>query len=85
MIKTIELYTDGDFYNLKDLVLDNYAEERNCFIGQVGDGPKDSLYVVLYDSIALLRNPYKVWANPYCAVEVQRFVDIDVFIGEAQG
>lgn len=76
-------YKGIERYTLAELTCDNYDERDNCFIGQVGDGPKDSLYIVIYDSIALVNDLSEVWTNPGCNVEVQRFVDMDVYISEA--
>jgi hypothetical protein len=65
-----------------DMTLDKVCLKfrGSTFIGQVGDGPDESLYLVLRNSILLLNSDTSVWSSDMCPVYIKEFVDIEVSI-----
>jgi hypothetical protein len=60
-------------------LLMKYPDETT-FIGEVGFGPRDALYIISYKSVALARDPDQVWDLLDCSVSVREFVDVDITI-----
>lgn len=50
-----------------------------CFIGKVGDGPDDDLYMATYDGVILVRNPYSSW-DGNCPVAFTRWVNVELTV-----
>jgi hypothetical protein len=50
---------------------------HTAFIGQCGEGPANSLYLITYNQIVLANDPHDTWTSD-CAVEVARFVDVEI-------
>lgn len=83
MIKvTKKLTPDRTNYILGELIDDYYSESKNAFIGECGNGPTNSLYLVTHSSIVLLENPSLVWSDFDCQVCVYKFVDLEIIMHE---
>ena len=54
---------------------------ETAFIGKVGAGPSNSLYLISYTAVVLASNPQKDWSDN-APVAVDRFVDIEITIKE---
>ena len=65
---------------IKDLIKGNYHDAQNAFIGEVGCGPNNSLYIVTYDCIALANNLSRTWSGPACSVKIIEFVNLEINI-----
>jgi len=67
-------------FTLSKLIGRNQKKET-AFIGQCGNGPENSLYLINYGNICLASDPLKwVWNSVDCPVSVKEFVDIKITI-----
>jgi hypothetical protein len=62
-----------------DRLLEEHPEETS-FVGKVGTGPKNALYLVSYDSVILAKDPTLVWDSASCLLVVREFVDVKITI-----
>lgn len=62
-----------------DFIKDN--EEETAFIGQVGQGPANELYLIAFNQVFLAVEPQRTW-NFNATARVNRFVDIEIHIKE---
>ncbi len=65
--------------NLKYIV-ENVID--TAFIGQCGNGPDNSLYIIHESFVSLGSNPKLQWRNPNARVYVNRFVNVKITIEE---
>ena len=69
-------------FALGDFCFNNYKASVTAFVGTCGNGPKNSLYLITYDSIFLADDPYQSWSSKGCTVFIDEFVDIEITIKE---
>ena len=84
MISVVD-YGNSDLnkvFILSELTKNNYSDERNAFIGRVGDDDVDNLFIVTYDRISIAESPEETWDNPKCDFTVKRFVDLKITVVE---
>ena len=55
----------------------HYSQKENAFIGTVGNGPKNKIYLCSFQRIILLEDPMKTWVGKI-PITVQHFVNIKV-------
>lgn len=67
---------------LGELVGDStgYRDRHQAFIGQCGNGPRNTLYIVGFNQIYQASDPYESWSSLDCEVVVQEFVDLVINI-----
>jgi len=54
------------------------GNKETAFIGQIGTDETINLYLITYDTIVKLNDPYKTWNSPNCPVYVKQFVDLEI-------
>ena len=67
-------------YKVKDLTSALNNRDETAFIGQVGNGPGNSLYLIAYEGLFLASNPCQYWSTKECPVTVHKFVDIEIIV-----
>ena len=67
---------------VKDLIEDNFKDEKSAFIGTAGTGDDETLYLVTYDCVSQANSPCHTWSALGCSVKVIRFVDVNISIVE---
>ena len=84
MIEIIETELTNKWirYKLRELIEDMYSFDHNAFIGKVGEGPDNALYIVNYNTIMLGTSFRKTWSELDCPVYIERFVDLKITIVE---
>jgi hypothetical protein len=65
-------------WTVRDLIGDSYSQERTAFIGQCGNGDKNTLYLIIYTGVVLASNPFHLWESKGCDCYVDRFVDVEI-------
>ena len=69
---------------IRDLIGDNFKNEKSAFIGTCGCGDDETLYLITYECISQASNPRSTWDALSCSVEVIRFVDVNISIVERE-
>ena len=65
-----------------DLIGVNFDPGKTAFIGRCEEGEEGSLYLVTYTCISLAGKPMSTWMEVNSAIEVIRFVDVNISVVE---
>ncbi|KKK88615.1 hypothetical protein LCGC14_2741370 [marine sediment metagenome] len=69
---------------LGNLIGTHFKDKKSAFIGTVGFGDDETLYLVTYACISQANTPCHTWSALGCSVKVIRFVDVDISIVERE-
>lgn len=59
------------------LACSDHGSKETAFIGQVGNGPQEALYLITWEGICLADNPSKAWLHS-ARVYIDQFVDVTI-------
>ena len=65
-----------------EVLKEAYQTNKTAFIGRCGYGPPNSLYLIIYDCIALASDPSFVWTS-VASVIIDKWVDIEITIKDS--